>query len=228
MWGPFVYWPAGVICITYYVRKSCSSNLRQVGIALHNYHDAYNAFPAAGFYPKGTTASNWSAQARLLDYLEQENLEDLIDWSLPYSAQPQVAKTRVSTFLCPSEVNDQERLDGTFVMFLPKNMKPSTLQREINRAYGKFYSPKQIMRRLIKGDIWCGLKRIAYRYWSWEISRSTKTWIKYLESVEDPYYDETEHLIVERLGEGIHPAQFPGSSLAAGLDRATLAMGGDD
>ena len=30
-------------------------------------------------------------------------------------------------------------------------MKPSTLQREVNRAYRKFYSPKQIMRRFLSG-----------------------------------------------------------------------------
>ena len=34
-----------------------------------------------------------------------------------------------------------DRLDGTFVSFLPKNMKPSTLQREVNRGYETFYSP---------------------------------------------------------------------------------------
>ena len=112
-------------------------------------------------------------------------------------------------------------------MFLPKNMKPSTLQREINRAYKKFYSPKQVLNRFLRGDMWCGLKRIAYIYWCWEIRRSTYKWIKYLESVESPYYDENEKLIEEKLGEdGIHPAKYPGSSLAAGLERATISMGG--
>ena len=118
-----------------------------------------------------------------------------------------------------------DRLDGTFVIFLPKNMRPSTLQHEINRAYKKFYGPRQIMRRFIKGDFWAGLKRIAYNYWAWEISRSTAKWAKYLESVEGQYYDENDHLIEERLGEGIHPAKYPGSTRAAGLDRATIMMG---
>ena len=144
----------------------------------------------------------------------------------PLSGYPELnsPNIKINRFFLPS----WDRLDGTFVMFLPKNMKPSTLQREINAAYKKFFGPKQVIRRILKGDILCGLKRIAYRYWSWEISRSTKPWIKYLESVEGKYYDENEHLIEEMLPEeGIHPAKFPGSTLAAGLERTAITMGGD-
>ena len=131
---------------------------------------------------------------------------------------------KINRFFLPS----WDRLDGTFVMFLPKNMKPSTLQKEINRAYTKFYGPRQILRRFLQGDFWCGLKRIAYNYWSWEIRRSTRKWIKYLETVEGPYYDENERLIEEKLSEeGIHPAQFPGSAMAAGLERSAITMSGD-
>jgi radical SAM superfamily enzyme YgiQ (UPF0313 family) len=143
----------------------------------------------------------------------------------PLSGYPELNSPNIpiERFFLPS----WDRLDGTFVMFLPKHMKPSTLQREVNRAYKKFYSPKQVMRRLLSGDIWCALKRIAYGYWAWEIRRSTSKWIKYLESVEGPYYDENEELIEEKLGEGIHPAKYPGSSMAAGLERVAMTMAGD-
>ena len=143
----------------------------------------------------------------------------------PLSGYPELNSPNIpiERFFLPS----WDRLDGTFVMFLPKNMKPSTLQREVNRAYKKFYGPKQIIRRFLQRDPWCGLKRIAYYYWSWEIRRSTAKWTKYLESVEGQYYDENEHLIEERLGEGIHPAKYPGSSMAGGLERAAITMAGD-
>jgi radical SAM superfamily enzyme YgiQ (UPF0313 family) len=119
-----------------------------------------------------------------------------------------------------------DRLDGTFVIFLPKNMKPSTLQREINRAYLKFYGPKQVWRRLRKGDFFAALKRVAYYYWSWEIRKSTSKWADYLETVEAKYYDENEQLKEEMLGEeGVHPAQFPGSSRAAGVEWVTIGGG---
>lgn len=117
-----------------------------------------------------------------------------------------------------------DRSDGNFVTFLPKNMKPSTLQREVNRAYAKFYSPKQILRRFLKGDFWAGLRRIVYAFRAWETRRETSKWAKYLETVEGRYYDENEHLIEERLGEGIHPAKYLGSSKSAGLERATIGM----
>ena len=120
-----------------------------------------------------------------------------------------------------------DRLDGTFVIFLPKNMKPSTLQREVNAAYSKFYGPRQIIRRCLKGDFLAALKRTAYNYWAWEIRKSTSKWIKYLETVEGPYYDENERLIEEKLGEeGVHPAKYPGNSRGAGIEWATV--GGED
>ena len=127
----------------------------------------------------------------------------------------------LNRFLMPT----WDRLDGTFVIFLPKHMRPSTLQHEINRAYKKFYSPMQIWRRFREGDFWSGLKRMAYYYWVWEIRRSTSKWAKYLETIEGEYYDENDQLIEERLGEGIHPAQFPGSSRAVGLEQSTIGMG---
>ena len=49
-----------------------------------------------------------------------------------------------------------------------------------------------------------------------------------MESVEGSFYDENEQLIEERLGEeGIHPAKYPGSSMAAGLERGAITMGAD-
>ena len=143
----------------------------------------------------------------------------------PLSGYPEVNAPTIplSRFMLPT----WDRLDGTFVIFLPKNMKPSTLQREVNEAYLKFYGPRQIMRRILGRDFGGALKRMAYWYWAWEIRRSTSKWAEYLKTVEGQYYDENEHLIEENLGEGVHPAKFPGSSRAAGLERAAITMGGD-
>jgi len=88
---------------------SCSNNLRQIGLALHNYHDTFKAFPPSAAITRGMTFDPWSAQARLLPFLEQSNLQDLVNWNLNYKSQPVVTKTRVPTYLCPSEINDRER-----------------------------------------------------------------------------------------------------------------------
>ena len=90
-------------------RMSCSNNLKQMGLALHNYHDTYRRLPPSGFYSPIVTSDSWSVQARILPQLEQANLQRLIDWRLSYSLQGNVSKTRVPTYLCPSEINDRPR-----------------------------------------------------------------------------------------------------------------------
>ena len=57
-------------------RMQCSNNLKQIGLGLHNYHDAYDTLPA-GFTRQGFT---WSGA--ILPFIEQQNLFDLLvfDW----------------------------------------------------------------------------------------------------------------------------------------------------
>lgn len=97
----------------------CGSNLRQWGIALHNYHNDYNNFPPA--YEKKVTAAypsvpdkfyRWSVFAQVLPYVEQDNIRKLINTEIPlYDAtgstvlppnQPGVANM-VKLLLCPSD-----------------------------------------------------------------------------------------------------------------------------
>lgn len=98
-------------------RMSCGNNLKQLGLALHNYHDTYKTFPPSGFYPRGQKFASFSPQARLLAFLEQENLQDLIDWNYDYKSQPAVTQQRVATNLCPSEIGDRERPDGALTHY---------------------------------------------------------------------------------------------------------------
>lgn len=92
-------------------RASCTNNLKQIGLALHNYHDTLQVFPPAGLYPVGTPGFSWSAQARLLPFMEQANLQNLINWSVPYTSQTAVARTKVAVYMCPSDFNDRRRPD---------------------------------------------------------------------------------------------------------------------
>jgi prepilin-type N-terminal cleavage/methylation domain-containing protein len=94
-------------------RTQCKNNLKQLGLALHNYHDVYTVFPPGGTYLAATVQpAGWSIQARLLPYIEQANLTSLIDFSRGYSVQPAVTKVRISTLMCPSEINDKAYIDG--------------------------------------------------------------------------------------------------------------------
>lgn len=89
-------------------RIRCASNMRQVGLAMHLHLTDTGEFP-----PFSEPTSAWSTHARLLSYVEQKNLQDLINWSLPYSVQPNVTKERIGIFLCPSEQNDKPKFSGT-------------------------------------------------------------------------------------------------------------------
>ncbi|MEX1232552.1 MAG: DUF1559 domain-containing protein [Planctomycetaceae bacterium] len=94
-------------------RTQCKNNLRQIGLGLHNYLDAFARFPPSYCAVPGMTTTvggQWSYRARILPYMEQANLQNLINWNLAYSAQLNVAIARVPTFLCPSEVNDMVRV----------------------------------------------------------------------------------------------------------------------
>ncbi len=69
-------------------RMQCSSNLRQIGLALHNRESASKRLPPLGDYNTAGSSVYWSIHARLLPYCEQWNLHSLIDFTLPISQQP--------------------------------------------------------------------------------------------------------------------------------------------
>jgi prepilin-type N-terminal cleavage/methylation domain-containing protein len=98
-------------------RMRCGNNLKQIGIALHNYAGDYGAFPPGGFYPAGATFDSWSVQARLLPYIEKDQLHGLIDYTKGYSVQPDVTQARVSIYICPSDSNIRPRPDGSLIHY---------------------------------------------------------------------------------------------------------------
>lgn len=83
-------------------RMSCSNNLKQLGLAMHNYEGVNKCFPQGrNGFPKVV-----SAPARLLAYVEQENLQKLIDpdGTLAVGGQNDLAgKNKVKLFVCPSD-----------------------------------------------------------------------------------------------------------------------------
>ena len=108
-------------------RMSCTNKLKQLGLAVHNYHDAYQSFPAGGspFYanPNDAGAGRYTVQFTLLPFIEQQAIYDsylsaiqavggyLPTWHTD-SAYPVLAQTKAMTLAaltCPSESGDVRR-----------------------------------------------------------------------------------------------------------------------
>jgi prepilin-type N-terminal cleavage/methylation domain-containing protein/prepilin-type processing-associated H-X9-DG protein len=102
-------------------RMQCTNNLKQIGLAIHNYHSTNDCFPPGGFpayIPNQNNGNNAcpGTHARLLPYIEQQTLYNALNWSLPVINDPvppgtgyapyansTVSITRINTFLCPSD-----------------------------------------------------------------------------------------------------------------------------
>ena len=103
-------------------RIKCANNLKQIGLALHNYEGANRRFPPSGVYPVGATAGDvYSIQARLLPYIEQSNLYALIDLNATPATQLNVIGQRIPIYLCPSESKDVARDQGAGKITYPLN-----------------------------------------------------------------------------------------------------------
>ena len=90
-------------------RIQCVNNLKQIGLAVHNYHDTNNTFPpgyASNYDAAGTdTGPGWGWAAYLLPYMEQDNVFRQIDikQAIEAAANSQPRTVIVKTFLCPSD-----------------------------------------------------------------------------------------------------------------------------
>jgi prepilin-type N-terminal cleavage/methylation domain-containing protein/prepilin-type processing-associated H-X9-DG protein len=108
-------------------RSQCTNNLKQLGLALHNFHDVYKEFPAATHqklfqdptykdYRDGR--DRWSYLVALLPYLEQKNMYEHFlsqqlgrtrPWhtTMPDGSVNTFTRARVAVWLCPSDPGSQ-------------------------------------------------------------------------------------------------------------------------
>jgi prepilin-type N-terminal cleavage/methylation domain-containing protein len=89
-------------------RSQCVNNLKQIGLALHDYHDVNQGLPpgylATMPYVDGTTDTTpgWSWAAFILPFLEQDNLYRQLNLALPAEGFPAI-QSRIKVYLCPSD-----------------------------------------------------------------------------------------------------------------------------
>ena len=82
-------------------RTQCSNNLKQIGLAIHNYHDTYSRLPLSSIDP-GHSRSG--AFASILPYIDQANVYQRYDFSLGNSNPVNLTAVaqRITAYLCPS------------------------------------------------------------------------------------------------------------------------------
>jgi prepilin-type N-terminal cleavage/methylation domain-containing protein len=98
-------------------RSSCSNNMKQLGLALHSYHDANKKLPSLCRKPSASQSgdadydnSAWGWNALLLPFAEEQSLHDSVkvavntlDQSLADATIKEVLKTGPANVLCPSD-----------------------------------------------------------------------------------------------------------------------------
>jgi prepilin-type N-terminal cleavage/methylation domain-containing protein len=102
-------------------RTRCNNNLKQIALALHNYHDTHNVFPPGNFFPAGRTPSPLPAVAPnasgcyvgttglrpgapwtvlILPYVEQKPLYDSLDFTIEFNAYSNIGTQTINTQRC--------------------------------------------------------------------------------------------------------------------------------
>ncbi|WP_437192744.1 DUF1559 family PulG-like putative transporter [Planctomicrobium sp. SH527] len=117
-------------------RSQCKNNMKQIGLALHNYHDVYNLLPAGSLGPTVHQTSgiknsiNW--RVSILPYLEQSTVYNQLNFSASFAAGRTAADAYqgnrvlsglvVDAFRCPSSAlptfpTDYTNRDGENILF---------------------------------------------------------------------------------------------------------------
>ena len=87
-------------------RAQCSNNLKQIGLAMHNYHSAFNSFPPAGIAGKdGKPLLSW--RVAILPFIEQQALYNQFKLDEPWDSpnNMKLLQSMPKTYACPSVPN---------------------------------------------------------------------------------------------------------------------------
>ena len=100
-------------------RIQCTNNLKQIGLAIHSYHDAIGGFPPGYLSKSGPDGDNngfgWGWGAMILPQIEQGPLFNTINFGRPIEAPENSTSrlTQINSFFCPSDAS----LKPTFTVY---------------------------------------------------------------------------------------------------------------
>jgi prepilin-type N-terminal cleavage/methylation domain-containing protein len=92
------------------IRIKCQNNLKQIGLACHNFEFMNDSLPPNGAYtaansPAPFVGDSYSVLARILPYVEQSALAQYVDLNAPATSQPQVTGAFIGCYVCRAEPN---------------------------------------------------------------------------------------------------------------------------
>jgi prepilin-type processing-associated H-X9-DG protein len=136
----------------------CKNNLRQIGIALHHYHDVRNVFPPAFLAKSDRWRPSWTWTSFLLPHLEQGGLYDDLrietskfGGAVDFASNPTPAtQTVLGVFLCPSCTGDElnhrksQHAKSNYRAVMGNVSLPRTNYPVLTRQNGAFYTNSTI------------------------------------------------------------------------------------
>jgi len=112
-------------------RAECRNNLKQIGLALHNYHDTYGSFPPAYTVDaEGHRLHSW--RTLILPFIDQAPLYNTIDLSKPWDdpVHAKARETRISGYACPSAVGSPAQTNYLAIT-TPESVFPGAESRQL-------------------------------------------------------------------------------------------------
>ena len=143
-------------------RAQCVNNLKQIGLALHNYHDTFEKFPLSRVITIVNGAVNisksYSPHSQLLPFLEQNAVFQAINFSLTWNPDPNLGgydgnatarATSIAVFLCPSDArsevpkgyagNNYRGNEGSMFLFGYRGSDPNGVNNACPPPNGMFF-----------------------------------------------------------------------------------------
>ena len=167
-------------------RMSCSNNLKQIGLALHNYHDTFRVFPY-GWDDRGMT---WSGH--VLPQIEQGNIYNSLifqesgpgNWASNGSPNETAAGTYIASYRCPS-MTLPEHIDNNGI---PNRVPASYRGNAGNESTSDDQSSKlpdtKALEELDQNGMFYACSRVKFR----DLLDGTSSTIMLGESQTDPYF----------------------------------------
>jgi len=102
-------------------RAKCQNNLKQLGLAVHNFESTNGHFPPSMNALVGgtfvTSNGSWGVHGRILNYIEQDNAGARVNIEVGYDQPPNstsgIPQMKIPIFACPSEVNSRVRVNSS-------------------------------------------------------------------------------------------------------------------